>query len=421
MNAEEFSQLRYGMFIHYGLYSILGRGEWVMNREKMPVPQYEKLAKRFNPKEFDADKICQCAVNSGMRYLVFTTMHHDGFRLYNSKLSSYNSVKVCGRDLTAEIIAAAKKHGLKIGLYHSLNNWHDKPDAVDAFESKDAYNQFIENTFARLEELVQTYKPIDILWYDGWWPFHKDGWQAEKMNAMLRKIQPDLLFNGRNCLPGDFATPEQHLTPPSPWRPWEAAITINDHWGYYRHDKNFKKPIEIVKMLLHCGDDRGNLLLNIGPKPNGAFPKKAVKTLHAVGTWLEQGGSKAIFNNDKMILNPLHQVPGPYCTDWDNNGIFTAAKNHLFFTLLYNPGKKLTFTGISGKVQKVTVKNYGPLTFTQIEDHVLIELPKQVTKCFAPVLDFKFNEAPSIYRTGGMRTPKVEHPRYDPIKPDIQY
>ncbi len=205
-SADWFASARYGMIIHFGLYSIPGRGEWVMNRERISSCEYRKLADNFNPVFFDANKICETAVEAGMKYIVFTTMHHDGFRMYDTALSDFSSSKTSARrDFVGEIVNAASKHGLKIGLYHSLNNWFDSPDAVDALENKEKYEIFIENTFARIRELLTKYNPVDIMWYDGWWPFDATGWKAEEMNEMVRSIQPGIIVNGRNGLPGDFA------------------------------------------------------------------------------------------------------------------------------------------------------------------------------------------------------------------------
>ena len=147
MTAAEFSELRYGMFVHFGLFSMLARGEWVMNREQIPPAQMKEYAKAFNPEKFNADEICQLAVDGGMKYIVFTTMHHEAFRMYKTDLTDFNSWNVCGRDFVQEIIDSARKYGLKIGLYHSLNNWHDSPDAVDAQEDPAKYEIFIKNTF----------------------------------------------------------------------------------------------------------------------------------------------------------------------------------------------------------------------------------------------------------------------------------
>lgn len=222
-SVDWFVRARFGLFIHYGLYSLLGRGEWVRNREQIPPEEYTALANQFTAERFDADALADLAVRAGMRYVCFTTMHHDGFRLYDTRLSAFRS----RRDLTGELVAACRRRGLRIALYHSLNNWHDQPDAVAALEDAASRETFLANTFARLRELVTRYNPIDVLWYDGWWPFDAQGWRATEMNEMVRRIQPHILFNGRNGLPGDFATPEGHLTAPRPWRPWEACIPHN--------------------------------------------------------------------------------------------------------------------------------------------------------------------------------------------------
>ncbi|MBO4647014.1 MAG: alpha-L-fucosidase, partial [Lentisphaeria bacterium] len=316
MTPEEFTQLQYGMFVHFGIYTLLARGEWVMNRERIAPAEMKKLAEEFQPAHFDPDAVCRLAVDGGMKYLVFTTMHHDGFRMYDSELSDFNAKNYCGRDFVREIVDSARRHGLKIGLYHSLNNWSDRPDAVDALEDPAAYQKFIDNTFARLRELVTKFAPVDVLWYDGWWPFNAEGWQAKRMNAEMRAIQPQLLFNGRNGLPGDFGTPEQHLTPPSPWRPWEACVTLNNHWGYHAGDQNWKRPVEIINMLLACGSNRGNLLLNIGPRGDGSIPEESAQIVRTVGRWLREGGREAITGCDPFKFSPTLPQPGDR-GDWD--------------------------------------------------------------------------------------------------------
>lgn len=373
MTPVEFSELRYGMFVHFGVFSQLARGEWVMNREQISPAELELLAKDFHPERFNADELCRLAVDGGMKYIVFTTMHHEGFRMYSSELSDFNSWNYCGRDFVREIVDSARKHGLKIGLYHSLNNWHDAPDAVDALEDQEKYDIFIKKTFARLKELAERYKPFDIVWYDGWWPFNADGWQGEKMNAMLRKIHSDFIFNGRNCLPGDFGTPEQHLTPPSPWRPWEACVTLNEHWGYYEGDNRWKSPEDVIDMLLTCGSKRGNLLLNIGPRGDGSIPEKSSAIVRAVGQWLREGGWEAINAFDELTLSPAIPTPGER-GDWDPHGRFTASGNDLYYVLMY-PRKTLTIAGFIGKVQRITAYGIGELRFVQNGSKLKIDLP----------------------------------------------
>ena len=420
MDCLEFSDLRYGMFIHYGLYSQLARGEWVMNREKISAEQMRQAAVNFKPKKFSASEICRLALDGGMKYLVFTTMHHDGFRLYASELSDFNSWNYGGRDLVREIVDAAREHGLRIGLYHSLNNWLDQPDAVAALENPDAYRQFIDNTFARLQELLQLFTPIDIFWYDGWWPFNAEEWQAERMNKELRAIQPNLIFNGRNGLPGDFRTPEGHLTAPEPWAPWEACMTLNQHWGFHAHDEDWKSPRELIKMLMTCSVGKGNLLLNIGPRGDGSIPEKSAEIIRQVGQWLQDGGDELMQNISPMRFSPGLRQSGEN-GDWDPAGPFYAREQQMFWILLYFPGQQAVLSGLEMQVKAVSCRKYGKLNFEQKDDKITIELPQGMEKELAPILIFDCEQTPSIYRTGGMRKPEVKHPRYDPIKPDIKY
>jgi len=421
MTPEEFTQLQYGMFVHFGIYSTLARGEWVMNRERIAPAEMKKIASEFHPERFDADELCRLAVDGGMKYLVFTTMHHDGFRMYDTGLSDFNAKKYCGRDFVREVVESARRHGLKIGLYHSLNNWSDRPDAVDALENQEAYRTFIENTFARLRELVTKFAPVDVLWYDGWWPFNSEGWQAERMNAEMRAVQPQLIFNGRNGLPGDFGTPEQHLTPPSPWRPWEACVTLNNHWGYHAGDQNWKRPLEIINMLLACGSNHGNLLLNIGPRGDGSIPEESAQIVRTVGQWLREGGREAVTDCDPFKFSPTLPKPSDR-GDWDPQGRMTVSGNNLFYILEYWPGNTLTLAGFRGKVLKASAcAGTIPLTFSQDAEHLRIALPEILREKTAPVIKLECDVPPAIYRTGGMRDPRCEHPRYDPVQPDIQY
>ncbi len=415
-----FTEARFGMFIHFGLYSILGRNEWAMNREDIPVGEYAKLADKFNPDKFDADFICDLAVKSGMKYIVITTMHHDGFRLYDSGLSDFNSVKACGRDITAEIVESARRHNLKIGLYHSLNNWRDQPDAVAALENKCGYDVFIRNTHDRIRELVTKFNPADIMWYDGWWPFNAEGWQAEKMNEMVSKIQPHIIFNGRNGLPGDFSTPEGHISAPSPWRPWEACMTLNDHWGYYRHDDNWKSADTIIEMLANVADGKGNLLLNIGPRGDGSIPEKSVQILKKLGNWMKDNG-ECIFGTDIFTFDLRER--GEHRGDWITQGPVTARGNSLYIIAKHWPGGDFFITGLECAVRSITLLGKNPVQFSFKQTGgklSVLGLPEDAP-CFCPVLKLECDRPPVIYRTGGMRNPQVPHPHYDPCPSDIKH
>lgn len=417
--VQWFVDARYGMFIHFGLYSVLARGEWVMNREQIPPADYAKLADTFKPDQFDADAICRLAVDAGMTYIVFTTMHHDGFRLYHSDLTDFCSTKTGSkRDFTAEIIEACRKHNLKIGLYHSLNNWYDQPDGVAALENPADYELFIDNTFKRIRELLERYNPVDIMWYDGWWPYHAKGWKSVEMNKMVASIQPNIVINRRNGLAGDYASPEQHMTMPNPWRPWEACMTLNDHWGYHVADDNWKPPAAVVKMLATAANGVGNLLLNIGPRGDGSLPEVSEQILRKVGHWIrEEGGHEAVFNTDTFTFGYHFREQGP--GDFDPNCALTARGNTLYATVRFVPGDHLVLAGVEPPVRRVTHLGR-ELTFSHQDGKLRVELPADVAGRFCPVLKIDCDGQPCVYRTGGMRTPKVPHPRYDPVESDIK-
>ncbi len=418
-----FCEWRYGLFIHYGLYSLLERAEWVWNREELPTADYVALANRFTAEKFDAEALCDLAVRAGMRYVVLTTMHHEGFRLYDTALSDFNTVKTAARrDLVAEVVVAARKRGLRIGLYHSLNNWHDQPDAVAALEDKVAYATFMDATFGRLRELVTTFNPIDVLWYDGWWPFNAEGWQAERMNATVREIQPHILFNGRNGLAGDFATPEGHMGSPNPWRPWEACMTLNNSWSFHRGDHDWKSPGQVVDLLASAAQGCGNLLLNIGPRGDGSVPEESVRVLETVGAWLSRCGAEAIYNTERFTFDL--QQRGEQRGDWSFHGPFTARENCLYWLIRRWPGSEITLGGLQANVRTVKLLGEpgGPVTFRQEGTRVrLTGLPDTPPDPLCPVFRIECDRPPSLYQCGGLRIPKVPHPHYDPCPSDIRH
>jgi alpha-L-fucosidase len=417
-----FAEARYGLFVHYGLYSLLERGEWVWNREEIPREEYKELAARFTAEDFDADRICGMAMDAGMRYVVFTTMHHEGFRLYPTELSDFHigNSGAAGRDLVGEMVSAARAHGLRIGLYHSLNNWYDQPDSVAAVEDPVAYEKFITATHARLRELVTRYSPIDILWYDGWWPFNAEGWEAERMNAMVREIQPHILFNGRNGLPGDFATPEQHLGAPQPWRPWEACVTMNESWGFHRGDREWKTESQVLDMLSRCAQGNGNLLLNMGPRGDGSIPEPCPTTLARVGEWLHKNG-EAIYGTELFTYDL--QQRGDHRGDWNFHGPLTAKGNSLFWLLRRHPGDRATLGGLQNTVTSVVrLDNGASLPFSQCGTRLQISnVPSMGDSGLWPVLKIECDSPPVVYQTGGQRIPRVAHPHYDPCPSDIAH
>ena len=416
-----FKEARYGLFIHYGLYSLLGRGEWVLNREQIPIDEYKKLADEFAAEHLDFDELIGRARNGwGMRYAILTCKHHDGFCLYDSGLTDFNSVKTrCGRDLVGEFVQACRKHDMRISLYHSLNDWTASPDAVDALERPDeCYQAFIDFAHGQVRDIMTNYGKIDVMWYDGWWPFDGAGWQAEKLNAVVRELQPGILINGRCALPGDFDTPENHMAASAEGRPWEACMTLNGNWGYHNGDHSWKSPAQVADMLRQCAAGLGNLVINIGPKGGGSVPEESAECLDQVGQWLGQNG-EAIFDTDRFTHEAYRR--GDSRSDWTHSGRFTAAGNAFYWHINHWPGSPLVLGCVECTVTEVTDLATGTAyPFRQDGRRVVVEnVPEETNTTLPVVFRFRTKEAPMLYGCGGCRVPKVEHCRYDPVASDI--
>ncbi|TFG41997.1 MAG: alpha-L-fucosidase, partial [Syntrophobacterales bacterium] len=285
-------EARFGMFVHWGLYALIGRNEWVHAMEAIPMTEYEKLIKRFKPKPRPAREWARLAKAAGMKYMVLTTKHHEGFCLWNSRQTDFNAVTACGRDLVQEYVDACREQGLKIGFYYSLMDWHHPDGARCAFDPA-ARRRFLDFTHGCVRELMTNYGKIDILWYDVAQPFqHHEGWESLAMNQMVRALQPRILINDRARLNEDFSTPEGEVKAAEADRGWEACMTFNDvSWGYMPSAApDAHSPRAILKMLGAACRGAGNLLLNIGPAPDGSVPEDAVAPLTTVGKWLRRNG-----------------------------------------------------------------------------------------------------------------------------------
>ncbi|WP_237771398.1 alpha-L-fucosidase [Kribbella sp. ALI-6-A] len=302
---EWFRRERFGMFVHWGLYSLAARHEWVKNRERMTDVTYQRYFERFDPDLYDPREWARTARAAGMRYVVLTTKHHDGFCLWDSALTDYKVTNTpYGRDLVEPFVAACRAEGLKVGFYHSLIDWHHPQFPIDGLHPQRddeethqaprdiaAYQEYLHG---QVRELLTGFGPIDYLFFDfsysgrpdTWGGKGAEDWGAQELLAMVRELQPDLLVNDRTGLPGDFVTPEQYQ--PSGPLPvaWEACQTLNGSWGYDRNNVDYKSPELLVRMLVDGVSKDGNLLLNVGPTARGLIDPEAETRLAAIGQWM---------------------------------------------------------------------------------------------------------------------------------------
>ncbi|MCP4643672.1 MAG: alpha-L-fucosidase [bacterium] len=357
---------RFGMFVHWGLYAQLGRHEWVMNRERIPVAEYEKLAPTWKPKDRPAREWARLAKAAGMKYMVMTTKHHEGFCLWDTKQTKYNAANHGpGRDLVAEYVDACREFGLKIGFYYSLMDWHH-PDGAKCAKSEKARRRFIDFTQGCVRELMSNYGKIDILWYDVSWPLTSPKlWESKKMNAMARKLQPGILINNRSQLPEDFGTPEEHITAEEAGRAWEACMTFNNSWGWRPcPSEDWHSARAVLNMLRQTSGEGGNLLLNIGPLPDGSVPPEATERLTAVGKWLTKNG--------EAVYGKKDSVRGRF--DWSGQGNWTLKGKTAYFWVTHWPGKELAIGGIKAKLKSASFLVSGKsIKFTQTKDRLILK------------------------------------------------
>jgi alpha-L-fucosidase len=300
-------EARFGMFIHWGLYSVLGRHEWVMEDEGIPVSEYELLAKRFQPKPNAARAWAKLAKETGQKYMVMTTKHHEGFCNFETKLTNYCAPKqAAGRDLVREYVEAARAEGLRVGFYYSLMDWHH-PDGARCAKDEEARKRFIEYTHGLIHELLNNYGKIDSLWYDVAWPLDAAGW--------------------------DFSTPEQVIVAERGGRSWESCMTLNDSWGYQQADDNWKSPKTVVRNLITCSRDAGNYLLNVGPKPDGSIPEESVRIFKEVGQWMAHNG-ETIYTAEPCRVRR------------SNYANFTRKGNTLYMHIYFWPGDTAALAGL---------------------------------------------------------------------------
>ncbi|MCX7013729.1 MAG: alpha-L-fucosidase [Candidatus Sumerlaeota bacterium] len=377
-------EAKFGMFIHWGLYSVIGRHEWAMEIEAIPDAEYRLLAQRFKPKPNAARDWAKLAKRAGMKYMVMTTKHHEGFCLFHTKTTDYCAPKqACGRDLVAEYVQAARAEGLRVGFYYSLMDWHH-PDGAKCLTDEEARKRFVQYIHTQVRELMTNYGKVDILWYDVSWPLSAEGWESRRMNRMVRRLQPDIIINNRSKVPEDFSTPEQRIVAESGGRAWEACMTMNDSWGYHKSDRNWKTPDQIIRNLITCAGGGGNYLLNIGPKPDGSIPAPSVAILNAVGEWMDRYGATICTSEPCAVTRSR-------CAQ------FTRAGKTLYVHVHSWPGEGWGIGGLKCKVKAARIYSKGPsLKFEQDRLRLrFLNLPANAPYRRIPVLALECSAAPA--------------------------
>jgi alpha-L-fucosidase len=371
-NIAAFMDDRLGMFIHFGLYALAGRHEWVQNRERIHPDTYAKYFEHFDPDLFDAADWARRCKQAGMKYAVLTTKHHEGFCLWDTQYGDYKITNTpFGRDLVREFVDAFRAEGIKIGFYHSLLDWHhpdftvdglhplrDEENVAELNEGRDIarYREYLHN---QVRELLTGYGEISYLFYDFSYPEHqmpqvfnnkgKDDWGSVELMALTRELQPGIVINDRLDIPGDLVTPEQYQ-PAEPMKrdgelvAWEACQTINGSWGYFRDNTLFKTPEMLVRMLVDGVSKAGNLLFNIGPTGRGNFDPVSAEILTGLGEWTSVHG-RSIYG-----AGPSEYTPPTDCR-------YTQRGDRLYLHLFAWPFEHVHLPGLAGKVAYAQLLN----------------------------------------------------------------
>lgn len=376
-DTEWFTHDRFGMFIHWGLYAMPARHEWIKNRECIPEDHYDLYFKHFNPDLYDAKEWARQAKAAGMKYAVFTAKHHEGFCMFDSKYTDYKCTNTpAGRDLVREYVDAFRAEGLRVGFYYSLIDWHhpdftidmlhprrNDPDAFEQNQGRDMhkYAEYMRN---QVEELLTNYGKIDILWFDFSYSHHKPepgkewmkgkgkiDWEAEELLALARKLQPGIIIDNRTEIPQDIWTPEQFQ--PTEWvrHPetgelvvWEACQTLSGSWGYHRDEQTWKSPEMLIRMLVNTVALGGNLLMNVGPTARGYLDYRAEAALKTYADWMKYN-SRSIYGCTKAEPELLAGLPS------DCRYTQSVDGKRLYIHLMAYPFKYLSLHGLVGKIE----------------------------------------------------------------------
>jgi alpha-L-fucosidase len=440
-------EARFGLFIHWGLYSVpagewqgkTNYGEWILEETHMPVSEYEKYAGQFNPVKFNAINWVRAAKAAGVKYIVITSKHHDGFGLFRSDLTDWCVSRTpFQRDPLAELAAACKAEGITFCLYHSIMDWHH-PDwglrrawnDIAAKAGPPDMDRYVAYMKGQLKELLTRYGSIGLLWFDGQW---ESPWTTERgvdLYNYVRSLQPDIIINNRVGKPvhtagggmaetgavGDYGTPEQTI-PPAGFGPgvdWESCMTMNDHWGYNKFDQNWKSAQTLVRNLIDCSSKGGNYLLNVGPTSEGLIPNASLERLASIGDWMQING-EAIYGTSASPF--ARKLPWGRCTQ-KISGNVTTLYLHVFD---WPADGQLLIPGLKSKVQKAYLladRSRQKLATKKVKDGVQVKLPANAAKGISTtvVLEIKgvvsVEAAPKI-EVSASNTYKNETSQYGP-------
>lgn len=410
---EWWKEAKFGMMIHWGLYSLLagewkgqiipGIAEWIMKRAEIPISEYEKLAEEFNPTDFSAERWVKLAKDAGMKYLVFTSKHHDGFALYNSKCSSYNIADATPfkRDPIKELADACEQEGIKFCLYYSqVQDWHH-PDAVGnnwdyPDNSKKKFRRYMEEKLKpQLHELLTQYGPIGLIWFDTPMEISKE--KSLELVDFVHELQPDCLINGRIGYGlSDYRSMGDNRIPRTAFEDdWETPATLNDTWGYKESDNNWKNADQLIRLLTKINSRGGNYLLNVGPTAEGIIPEASIDILQTVGNWMKRNGEAIYGTVPAPVL--------PYELTW---GEITAKPGCLYLHVFEWPADSvLTIYEIKNKVKRAYILGNDQEEELEVENRyetardeyrVVISLPAEPTDEIASVVKLEIEGEPDI-------------------------
>lgn len=406
-----FHEARFGLYVHFGLYSILGRGEWTMYSERIPAAEYAKLADQFQPVPGCAREWCEIAKKAGAKYMVLTTRHHEGFCLFDSKYSDFTSMKLGPhRDIVREYVDAAREAGLHVGLYYSLLDWRF-PGYFEPEKYPESAKALVEQAHNQVRELMTNYGKIEVLEYDGGWDSkmvldrqaQAEFWRARELNAMVRELQPGIIINDRSGTDEDIETPEQEVRG-GKHRATESCMCIGDScgWGYTRFNPNWKSSEQLLQYLIAAAQIPGNYLLNIGPAPDGHIRAEESERLSAIGAWLKANG-EAIYNAEHCELIGSAQ---PGTVDLNLQGPWTRSGNVGYWCIVRWPGQVATVIRIATPVKRVSLLGTGqefPFTWNPVDGKLKITgLPVFPPDPLCTVIKVEFSDIPKVMQEEDM-------------------